>query len=106
MKKILFGLIIGLILSSSISYAYRIGKPLRITDFDQKGIVVINENFERIWDLTNGRYSLNISTTNPDGNTKGDVGDILLYNNSGTYYLAINTTGAKVWRSVLLTDTP
>ncbi len=106
MKKILFGLIIGLILSSSISYAYRIGKPLRITDFDQKGLVVINENFERLWDITNGRYSLNITTTNPDGNTKGDVGDILLYNNSGTYYLAINTTGAKVWRSILLTDTP
>ena len=105
MKKLFIGLIIGLFLSE-IGYAYRISKPARITDFDQKGLVVVNDNFERIWDLTNGRYSLDIVTSNPDGSLKGDVGDVVLFNNSGTYYLAINVDGSKTWRSILLTDTP
>ena len=105
MKRFITGLIIGLCLTG-ISYGYRISKPQRITDFDQRGLVVVNENFERLWDVTNGRYQLDITTTNPDGNTNGDVGDVIMLNNSGTYYLEVNTTGAKIWRGIQLTDTP
>ena len=89
-----------------ISYAYRIPKPQRITDFDQNGLVTLNETLEQLWDVTNGRYNLTTVTTNPDGAKSGKGGDMVLFNNSGTYYLAINTTGAKIWRSVVLTDTP
>ena len=105
MRRFILGLIIGLCISG-IAYGYRISKPQRITDFDQRGLVIVNENFERLWDITNGRFSLDIVTVNPDGATKGDVGDMLLFNNSGTYYLEINTTGAKVWRGTALTDLP
>ena len=106
MKKLALGLILGLLLSSSISYAYRISKPQRITDFDQRGLVIVNENFERLWDITNGRFSLDIVTVNPDGNIKGDVGDMLLAYTNSLYYLEINVTGAKVWRGTALTDLP
>lgn len=106
MKRFILGFIAGSFLVSGISYAYRIPRPQRITDFDQNGLVILNETLERLWDVVNGRYSLDIVTVNPDGNTKGDVGDMLLFNNSGTYYLEINTTGAKVWRGTALTDTP
>ena len=106
MKKFILGLILSSLIFGGISYAYRIPKPFRITDFDQKNLVILNETLENLWDLSNGRFSLDIVTTNPDGNIKGNVGDILLFNNSGTYYLAINVTGLKVWRSILLTDTP
>lgn len=104
--KFIIGIIIGCLLVTGISYAYRIQKPFPITEFDQKNLVILNETLENLWDVTNGRISLNITTTNPDGNLSGKGGDMIIYNNSGTYYLAINTTGAKVWRSILLTDTP
>lgn len=106
MKKFISGLIVGLCIFSGIAYGYRISKPQRITDFDQRGLVIVNENFERLWDITNGRYALDIVISNPDGSLKGDVGDMLLFNDSGTYYLEINTTGAKIWRGTALTDTP
>lgn len=106
MRKFVIGFILGSILISGITYAYRIPKPQRITDFDQKGLVILNETLENLWDVTNGRFTLDIVTVNPDGNTKGNVGDVLLFNNSGTYYFAVNTTGAKIWRSVLLQDLP
>lgn len=106
MKKFVLGFILGSLLISGISYAYRAPKPQRITAFDENNLVVINEVLENLWNVSNGRFSLDIVTSNPDGSKKGDIGDMLLFNNSGTYYLAINTTGAKIWRSTALTDIP
>lgn len=105
-KNLIIGVIIGILLSTTVSYAYRFNKPTKLTQFDDSALITLNEALEQIWNLSNGRFSLDIVTTNPDGNTKGDIGDMLLFNNSGTYYLEINTTGAKVWRGVQLTDTP
>ena len=93
-------------LCTSMAYAYRITKPLPITDYNERGMVIINDNFERIWNITNGRFNLNITTTNPDGVVDGEVGDMILYNDAGTHYLEINVDGEKMWRGVNLTDTP
>ena len=106
MKKFIFGLIIGVFCVSGVGNAYRIQRPMRITDFDQRNLVILNESLENLWDVSNGRFNLDIVTSNPDGNLKGDVGDMILFNNSGTYYLCINTTGVKIWRSTLLQDLP
>uniref|UniRef100_A0A6M3IXH8 Uncharacterized protein n=1 Tax=viral metagenome TaxID=1070528 RepID=A0A6M3IXH8_9ZZZZ len=103
MKKIVFGLIIGLTISG-VCYGYRITKPSRVTDFDSNNLITVNQNFERLWDLTNGRYSLNIVTTNPDG-SRGDVGDMVLLNATGTYYLEI-CVATNTWRGVELTNVP
>jgi hypothetical protein len=103
-KYILF--VLFLLLAIGTSQAYRISKPQRITAFDHNGLVILNETLEQLWDVTNGRYNLTIVTTNPDGTVSGKGGDMVLYNASGTYYLAINTTGVKIWRSVLLQDLP
>lgn len=101
------GLIIGLILGLVVSvYAYRAPKPAKITKFDEAALTQLNTDLENLWNLSNGRYSINIVTSNPDGNLKGDVGDMVLFNNGGTFYLEVNTTGAKVWRGTVLTDTP
>ena len=95
-----------LIIYAGIANAYRIPKPDRITEYNDKGLVVLNDNLEKMWDITNGRYTLNIVTSNPDGSLRGDVGSVLLFNDSGTYYLEINVDGGKTWRGVQLTDTP
>lgn len=101
------GLIIGIILGLAISvYAYRAPRPAKITKFDEAALTQLNTDLENLWNLSNGRYSVNIITSNPDGSLNGDVGDIVLFNNGGTYYLEVNTTGAKVWRGTALTDTP
>lgn len=106
MKKLIIGVIAGSILTAATAQAYRIVSPTRITDYDQRGLVVINDNFKKIWDITNGRYNIDITEINPDGTDKGDVGDIILLNNSGDYYLEVNVNGGTTWRGVALTDTP
>ena len=47
MRKIIVGFIIGVLLTANWSYAYRFAKPQRITDWDDRGLVIINENYER-----------------------------------------------------------
>jgi hypothetical protein len=105
MKRFICGIILGSLLVTGLSYGYRIPRPQRITDFDQNGLIILNENLEHLWDVTNGRYSLDIVTVNPDGTKKGDVGDMLLLNNGGTYYLEI-CVGGKIWFGEELSNTP
>ena len=106
MRKLICILVVVLLLSGT-SYALRISKPPRFTKLDDPvQITQLNNTLEDLWNLTNGRFTINIVTTNPDGSLKGDVGDMVLFNNSGSFFLAINTTGAKIWRSVALSDTP
>ncbi|MFH1231579.1 MAG: hypothetical protein V1709_08810 [Planctomycetota bacterium] len=92
-------------LSTSMAYAMRISKPLPITDFDDGAKVIINDNLEKLFNVVNGRYNLNITTVNPDGVLPGEVGDIILLWIGGNYYLEINV-GGTVWLGVILTDTP
>ena len=103
--RFIIGFLLGSLLVTGISYAYRTPKPQRITDFDQNGLVILNENLEQLWNVTNGRYSLNITTTNPDGSLSGNGGDMVLLNDSGTYYLEI-CVGGTVWLGEALSNTP
>ena len=98
MKRLIFGLIFGLLLSSSISYAYRISKPQRITDFDQRGLVIVNENFERLWDITNGRINFDVKSSVP---TSVPIeGSVTTYSSGGVYKLYIYLNGGwRAWTS-------
>lgn len=51
---------------------------------------------------------LEIVTSNPDGSRTGKRGDILLFNDSETYYLeiCISSPTGTVWKGVALSDTP
>lgn len=97
MKKFILGLITGLLLTN-ISYAYRIGKPQRVTDFDQKGLVVVNENFEKLWDITNGRMVYDVVSSVP---TKAsEEGAIKIFSSGGVYRIYIYLNGGwRAWSS-------
>ena len=107
MRKIVIGFIIGFILALAVNiYAYRISSPPKLKTNDLPSIIQLNNWLEEIWELTKGKYSMNIATVNPDGNTSGNVGDMLLLNVTGTYYLEVNINGGTKWYGVQLTDTP
>lgn len=42
--------------------------------------------------------NLVIKTSNPDGTTNGRLGDIIVYNNSGSFKFCLNTNGSTQWR--------
>ena len=61
-----------------------------------------NNDIHRNWN------NLEITTTNPDGSRTGRRGDILLLNDSGTYYLevCVSSPTGTVWNGSALSDTP
>ena len=83
MKKIIFGFILGSLLVTGISYGYRVSKPQRITAFDQNGLVIINENFEQLWDVTNGRMSPNSASVASTGTGTVKMGSASSANSAG-----------------------
>ena len=108
MRRFVAGVVLGLMLGTVITaYPFRTGAPPTFTDFENfSQVMQLNRYLSDIWEITNGKYTMNIKTTNPDGSDSGNVGDMVLFNNGGTYYLEVNVDGSTTWRGVLLTDTP
>ena len=103
--RFIIGFIIGSLLITGGSYAYRIPKPQRITDFDQNGLVTINETLEQLWDLTNGRISLNSGSLISTGTGTVKMGSTNNANNVG--WLKIERTdGTMVYIPYWTDDTP
>ena len=95
MKKFTMGFVLGLLLVGSVSYAYRIPKPQRITAFDENNLVILNETLENLWNVVNGRYNFDIKTSVPT--SKPIEGTAVAYSSGGVYRLYIYLNGA--WRS-------
>jgi len=97
MKNFILGIIMGFIFSAAIATADILPAPPPLQDVNVYTYLrQIYENFHR----------LQVVTTNPDGNRRGKIGDMVLLQTGGNSYIEINTTGSTVWRGVILTDTP
>lgn len=74
MKKIIFTLILILSLICSVSYALRLSSPPKLNlPLTTDDITQINNYLEDLWNLTNGRFSLDIVSTDPTNPKNGDV---------------------------------
>ena len=93
--RFIIGFILGSILISGITYAYRAPKPQRITDFDQNGLVILNETLEQLWDVTNGRINFDVKSSVPT--SKPAEGSMVAYSSGGVYKIYIYLNGG--WRS-------
>lgn len=83
MKKFICGLIIGLLLTTNL-YAFRASKPPRFTKLDDPvQLTQLNNTLEDLWNITNGRFSFSIRTT--DGNV--DNGDVWILESGSTHQL-------------------
>jgi hypothetical protein len=73
--------------------------------------VVTKEPIEeqQFWRSIEERWNtLDVVTANPDGSRRGKYGEMVLLNNSGTYYIEIcvSSPSGTVWRGAQLSDTP
>ena len=59
-------------------------------------------------DIHSNWQNLEIVTSTPNGSRTGRRGDILLLNNSGTYYLevCVSSPTGTVWHGIVLSQTP
>lgn len=94
MGRILLGILLGVLLASPSAQAIRLPKPPTINELTPSAIAQLNIWLEAVWQLTNGRYTVDVTTANPNSAPArvGTNGDLVLYNNAGSYKLCVNTT--------------
>lgn len=72
--------------------AVRLAKPPTLADASPSALALLNTWLEDLWQLTNGRFTVDVTTTSPNGSRVGTQGDIVFYNNGGNYKLCVNTS--------------
>ena len=94
MPRLCLGLLLGLLLAAPSAMAVRLPKPPTINKWDESSIAQLNGWLESIWQLTNGRFTVDVTTTNPNTapGRPGTQGDIVFFNSSGSYKLCVNTS--------------
>src|SRR3990167_5699233 len=92
MRRILL-VMLGVLLVSTTSWAMRTKRPQTFTDLnDTNQLAELNQVLAETWSLTNGRYTLENLTTNPQDVRKGVKGDLVYATFGGNDHLCINTS--------------
>ena len=105
MWRMVAGVLLGMLLMAWPVDAFRIVRPPNITVWNESTRSQLTTWLESLWQLVNGRYTVDVVTTNPNGSRDGTQGDLVLYNNNGSYKLCGNTSATtaasptgKTWR--------
>ena len=107
MKKFIIGFIVGFVLTIAISsFAFRVPTPPKLTDLNDAQVIQLNDFLDLLWQVVNGNYTMDFTTTNPDGARKGNKGDAVLLQSGANYYLEVNVDSSTTWRGAQLTDAP
>lgn len=96
MKKFTLGLIVGLLLTVTMSWAEHIPSPPPSVK-DRATLFYLRK-------LHSTQHKIPITTTDPNGNRRGRSEEVVIWNDSGTYRLRVNTSttpeGGTTWSSV------
>lgn len=92
MRKLLIGLIMGMLVGGT-AFAVVLPEPPEL----KESPVALQHYLKDIRRLF---YILDVVTTTPDGNRNGKKGELVIFNDSGTFKLFVNTTSLKVWQQL------
>ena len=104
MSRWLNGFLIAILLMSCAPvHALRSSQPPTITQIDSNTLAQLNQTLQDLWNITNGRYTPNAVTADPDGTLKGGKYDLLVYDPTGAgFNLCVNSDGNTTWMCVAL----
>jgi len=94
---------LGMLLFGSVASAMRTRRPPTLTDLtDRNQLVELNNYLSEVYELTNGRYTLENLDIDPQDVRKGTKGDLVYATFSSIDHLCINTSfpAAKDWTCV------
>src|SRR3989338_851925 len=92
MRRVLM-VTLGIVLVSTTVWAQRSKRPQSFTDLtDPNQLVELNNVLSDFWNITNGRYTLDNITTNPQDTRKGHKGDLVYATFGGNDHLCVSTS--------------
>lgn len=96
-KQFGLGVLIGAMLVSAPAYALRIARPPEFHEWNSNTFTQLNDTLLQLWNLSNGRFTLDRVTVDPDGSRPCSVGE-QVYFDTGTDQVCVCAVAAtKKW---------
>ena len=103
MRRLLIGCLVGMALTAPSLWALRIETPPTFHEWNSNTFTQLNNFLLQLWNVSNGKYAQDISTTDPDGSRRGTKGEMVLYDPGASEELCVNVDGATDWDCASLT---
>ena len=89
---------LGWLLATTPVWAFRMSQPDVITEWNENTFAQLNNALLQLWNITNGRYTPDVTTTDPDGSRVGSQYDVIIYDPAaGSSEICVNVDGATDW---------
>jgi hypothetical protein len=103
MKRLLIGIMIGMLLMATPLWALRTERPPEFYEWNTNTFTQLNNFLLQVWNVINGRYALDVTTADPDGSRRGVKGEMILYDPGASEELCVNIDGSTDWDCVSIT---
>ena len=101
MKRLLVGVLVGMTLCAPSLWALRVERPPEFHTWDSNTFSQLNGTLLGFWNLSNGLFQLNLTTSDPDGSRRGKLGEMVQWT-TGDGAFCLNVDGVKNWNCVAL----
>ena len=89
----------------SNALALRTESPPTFHEWNENNFSALNQTLLQFWNALNGRYTMNTTTTDPDGVLRGETGNAILYLPAGgSPQLCLNTDGLTDWDCLVTSE--
>ena len=104
MQRLLIGMLVGMVLMATPAWGLRTERPPEfIPEWDTNRITQLNNFLLGMFNIFNGRYQLEITTSDPDGVRRGEKGEMILFDPGANEEFCVNIDGATDWECTDLT---
>ena len=97
MKRVLAGILLGLLISAPTAYALRIANPPEFNEWNTNTFSQLNQFLLSIWNITNGRYTIDRVVSDPDGSRACSVGEMVFFDTGTDKVCVCAVEATKKW---------
>ena len=104
MWQLVVGILVGMAMSAPSSWALRIARSPEFYEWNTNTFSQLNQFTLDVWNTLNGRYQVDIVTTDPDGSRRGNRGELVLYDPGASEEWCVNVDAATDWDCAALSQ--
>ena len=97
MRKLLIGMLIGFMIAAPSALALRISNPPEFSDWNTNTFTQLNQLLLDLWNITNGRYTMDRVTADPDGSRPCSVGEQVFFDTGTDQVCVCAVEATKKW---------
>lgn len=98
MRKLLLGILLGMALTAPSVFAFRMSKPPTFYKWDTNDFSQLNDVLLNLFNITNGRYNMDVVEVDPDGSRPCTVGEQVFFDTGTDQVCVCASSTTKTWK--------